>query len=80
MDKIAKLFRKISGHDRERLLLLAERLRNKDLKGLDIKKLRGTDFYRLRSGNFRILFHLASQREVIIDSIKLRNENTYRAV
>ena len=78
MDHIAKLFRKISKKDRESLKSLVLLLQDtKERKKLNIKKLQNSDFYRIRKGRFRIIFHL-EKKNVIIDSIKLRNENTYK--
>jgi len=76
MNKIEKLLRKINKKNRERLLKLILKLLQDNKKGLNIKKLINTDFYRLRSGRFRIIFHYEN-KEIIIDSIKLRDENTY---
>lgn len=79
MDKIEKLFRKISQKSREQLLLVISKLLSGQKTGLNIKKLKGTDFFRLRSGRFRIIFHYEdNSKEIIIDSIKLRDENTYK--
>lgn len=75
MDKIAKLLRKISKKDRERLLGIVEKLIKGD-KTLRSEKIKNTDFYRIRSGKFRIIFHKES-REFVIDGIKMRNESTY---
>jgi len=76
MNKIEKLFRKISKKDREDLLDLVGRIIDgKD--GLNIVKIKNTDFFRLKHKNFRIIFH-KNDGEVVIDSIRLRNENTYR--
>lgn len=75
MNKIAKLLKKISPQDRTALLNLIQKLMSLD-KGLAIIKLKNSDFYRLRQGNFRIIFHKANG--IIIDSIKLRNDNTYK--
>lgn len=75
MDKIAKLLKKISASDRELLLNLLQRLIAGD-KDLRFIKLKNSDFYRLRHGNFRIIFHKA--KGIVIDSIKLRNDNTYK--
>ena len=77
MDKIEKLFRRISKKDRIALTALIKAALNKD-KNLDIKKLQDSDFYRIRKGNFRIIFHYDSCKEVIIDSIRLRREDTYK--
>ena len=77
MDKIEKLLRKISKKQREYLLKIIEKLLSNNKKGLDIKKLKNTDFYRLRSGRFRIIYH-KENKEIIIDGIKLRDENNYK--
>ena len=77
MDKIQKLLRKISKKDRERLLELVEKLLGGDKKGLNIKKVTNSEFYRLRFSRFRIIFH-KEDKNIIIDSIKLRNEKTYK--
>ena len=77
MDRIEKLLRKVSKKDREKLFGIIDRLLNGEKKGLNIKKLKGAEFYRLRSGRFRIIFHYEG-KEIIIDSIKLRDENTYK--
>jgi len=76
MNKIEKLLKKISLKDRQRLLSIIEKLL-KNPKGLNIKKIKGSDFFRLRSGKFRIIFHYEN-KEIIIDSIKMRDESTYK--
>ena len=75
--KIEKLLRKISRQDRQRLLEATEKLIQGETNGLKIKKITNSDFYRLRLGRFRIIFHY-EKKEVIIDSIKLRDKNMYR--
>lgn len=75
--KIEKLLRKVSKKDRKRLLEVTEKLIKSDKKNLNIQKLKNTDFYRLKEGQFRIIFHFEN-REVIVDSIKLRGEKTYK--
>lgn len=77
MDKAEKLFRKISKKDRGRLYNLIEKLMIND-GSLNIIKLKGSDFYRIRQGNFRVIFHYNSREEIIVDSIRLRQENTYK--
>jgi len=78
MDRIEKLLRKISQKDRQRISKLNEALIKGETTGLDIIKIVNSDFYRLRSGNFRIIFHYDETGEAVIDAIKLRNENTYK--
>ena len=78
MNKIEKLLNKISKKDRETLLCVIETIINeKDISHLKPIKLEGLDLYRIRKGNFRIIFHRESGG-VVIDSIKMRDENTYK--
>ena len=74
MDKIAKLLKKIAKKDRLALLDIVERLINGD-KAIEVIKIKNTDLYRAKYKNFRIIFH--KEGEVIIDSIKMRNDTTY---
>jgi len=76
MDKIEKLLRKISDKNRKKLLNLIALIVSNNEK-LKIVKIKNTDFFRVRHGDFRIIFH-NEDGEVIIDSIKLRNKNTYK--
>lgn len=77
MDEIAKLFRKLSERERGLLSEISGKLNRGETVGLNIKKLSGSDFYRLRKGVFRIIFH-RENGVPIIDSIRLKNEKTYR--
>ena len=77
MNKLEKLFRKISRKDRGALRGIIEEM----LEGTSpahAKKLEGGDFYRVRKGQFRIIFHYTKSGEIEIDSIRLRNEKTYK--
>ncbi|MBU1130599.1 hypothetical protein KJ840_00500 [Patescibacteria group bacterium] len=76
MNKIEKLLRKISQKDRQRLLHLIELLISRKKNNLNISKIKNTDFFRLKSGRYRIIFHYQN-KEVIIDAIKLRGKDTY---
>jgi hypothetical protein len=76
MNKLEKLLKKISRSDREKLLSIIFDLVSKNHKNLNIIKLSGSDLYRCRSGSYRIIFHY-EKGEVIIDSIKNRDDNTY---
>jgi len=78
MEKIEKLFRKISKKDRTKLLALVNELLDKDERqNLRIEKIKDSDFYKIRKGDLRIIFHFKINDEAVIDSIKLRNEKTY---
>lgn len=78
MDKKEKLFRKISPKDRLLLSNIVDQLIIGDKIGLHITKIKDTDFFKFRKGNFRIIFHYDVDKIPIIDSIRLRNEKTYR--
>jgi len=77
MDKIKKLLQAISMKDREKLLDIIERLLKCEKIGLNIIKIKKTDFFRLKTGRFRIIFHI-EKNQIIIDSIRLRDNNTYK--
>ena len=80
MKEIEKLLRKISAKERAVVLAFLEQLPDKTKHGvLDVKKLAGSDLYRARKGNFRIIFHYEGNAPVV-DSIRLRNDNTYRDI
>lgn len=76
MNKIEKLLLKISEKDRIKLLRILEIIVSGG-DNLNIIKIKNTDFFRVRFKQFRIIYH-KKNREVIIDSIKLRNDNTYK--
>lgn len=48
-------------------------------KKMDIIKLSGGEYYRVRKGKFRAIFHFDGS-EVIIDAVRLRSEKTYRDI
>ncbi len=78
MDEIEKLLRKASKKDRERLLVALGSLQNGEATNLKIKKLTGSDFYRVRIGDYRIIFAFdKSKKSIIIETVRLRNEHTY---
>lgn len=78
MRELEKLLRKISKKDqlalREEMSLLVQRKHQL----LNIKKIQGSDFSRLRKGNFRIIFHYDKEQKVIIDSVLSKGEDTYK--
>lgn len=77
MNKLEKLLRKISQKERKSLLDVMLLLSRKDIHTLDIAKIKGTDMYRARVGNFRIIFHYEND-EVVIVSVRQRSEKTYK--
>lgn len=79
MDKIKKLLKKISWKDREKLLEGIKLLKLDKGAALDISKIKGSSFFRLRIGKYRIIFHYQDDR-IKIDSIKLRDKDTYKGL
>ena len=79
MDALAKLFKKLPPEEQRALLQLLKDIANAEKRrSLEMKKLSGGEFYRVRKGNFRVIFHFENDDEVVIDAIRLRNEKTYR--
>jgi len=79
MDKIEKLLLRVSLQDRLRIESAIELLVVGKLDKLDVKKIKKTDFYRVRVGRFRIIFHRDQKTdECIIDGVKLRGKDTYK--
>jgi len=76
MNKIEKFLLKISKKDRTNLLRVLEIIASSG-DNLKIVKIKNTDFFRVRFKQFRIIYH-KENGEIIIDSIKLCNENTYK--
>ncbi len=80
MDAFDKLLRKVSFKDHGLLLEFMKEIKDTEKRKLiDIKKLSGSEFYRARKGKFRVIFHFENGHAVI-DSVRFRNEKTYRDV
>lgn len=80
-DKIAKLLAKLSSKQRTLILAVIQKLIDNDLTGLDIKSLQGkSGLYRVRVGDYRIIFSNDVKRGIMIRSIAKRDERTYKNV
>jgi len=79
MNAIEKLLRKIPLRDKIVLVETIRALEQGETKALRIEKVAGGDFYKVRKGNFRLIFHYEG-RSVVIDRARLRNEKTYRSL
>lgn len=77
MDKIQKLFKKLSKSEKEEIVYIVSLLSSNTLLGLDIKKVVGTDYWRVKSGRYRIIFKKEDGENVVYE-IRQRNENTYK--
>ena len=77
MDKIAKALSKLNAKERKQIKDVLSRLYSGRFKGLEIKKLRGrNDIFRVKKGNFRIIYRLEGQN-IFILAIDRRRESTY---
>ncbi|MDO8517669.1 MAG: hypothetical protein Q7S26_00035 [bacterium] len=77
MDKNEKFLRKLSPKQRDVLQTLVEAILSGNTELLRITKLKGVDSYKVRKGDFRIVFHYGKDM-AIIDRIIFRNESTYK--
>jgi mRNA-degrading endonuclease RelE of RelBE toxin-antitoxin system len=78
MDKIAKLLRKITKKERQRIRKLMILIETRQWDGIDIVKIKGTiNYYRARKGRFRLVFYITQDDRVIIDDVRVRQEDTY---
>jgi mRNA-degrading endonuclease RelE of RelBE toxin-antitoxin system len=76
MDQIEKFFRKINRKDRLKIEDILEDLASGKLDNMDMKKVSGTEFYRVRYGRYRIIFKY--EEKIIIETIRVKDENTYK--
>lgn len=78
MERIDKILRALRPDERERVMFCVEKILSGDTASLDIKKLKGQEyFYRVRTGDLRIIF-TKKGNETRLVSIDRRNDNTYR--
>jgi mRNA-degrading endonuclease RelE of RelBE toxin-antitoxin system len=80
MDSIDKLLVRIPKKHRLQLLEALEFLSDpSEREILKPEKLTGSKkLFRVRVGNYRIIFHTDERNCAIVDDIRLRNESTYR--
>lgn len=79
MENLDKELRRFSPKERREIEHLVERIRARELNGLDCKKLKGIrNLFRVRKGRIRIIFELRSNKEPVIFAIERRKENTYK--
>ncbi len=77
MDKIAKALKKLSHKEKNQVKIIFARLKRRDFKGLNIKKLKGReDIYRVRKGYLRVIYY--NKEEIYILALERRSERTYK--
>lgn len=78
MDRLKKALAKLPKEHKANFDFIISRLLSGDFTGLQIAKIRGQkDVYRVKRGRLRVVFRIAS-REILIISVSLRSEKTYR--
>ena len=78
MNKSDKFLKKCTTKERIQLIEILTDIFNGNLSSLDIKKLKGYDnYFRVRKGSIRIIFHLDINGNPIIQTIERRNDKTY---
>ena len=79
MDKIEKTLAKLTAKERERVKHVLEQLKRRNVQGLNIKKLKGSDdIYRVRKGDIRIIYRTDDDGGIFLLGIQRRREDTYR--
>lgn len=79
MDKISKALTRIPAKQRAIILQATEQIISGDLQNLDIKKLKGSEeIFRVRVGQYRVIFAGNREAGYIVLSIAKRNEQTYK--
>lgn len=79
MDEIEKVLHKANKKNRARLLEVMMKLRLGNSEGLNIIKLTNSTYFRVKVGDYRIIFLIDKKEETIeIKSVLRRNEQTYK--
>lgn len=79
MDKTEKALQKLSIKEQNRVKEILELLQRGELRGLNIKKLRGRDdIFRVRKGNVRIIYRTDPGGAKFILAIERKSEKTYK--
>lgn len=78
MGRIDKFLKRLSPSEQDKALFCLKSIISGNLMDLDVKKLKGQKyFYRVRSGNIRIIF-TKKKDDVRIIVIERRSSNTYK--
>ncbi|MCX6738671.1 MAG: hypothetical protein NT098_01300 [Candidatus Parcubacteria bacterium] len=80
MERIDKILRILQTNERARVMVCVEKILANDVSLLDIKKLKGQkDFYRVRTGDLRIIF-IKKDNDIRLVAIERKGNNTYRDI
>ena len=79
MNALQKALAKLTAKEKKLVTEIVEKITKRSFEGLDVKKLKGTSHaFRVRKGDFRVLYYLKDNNEPIIISIERRSEKTYK--
>ena len=79
MNELQKVLAKLTAKEKKLVTETIEKIAKHSFEGLNVEKLKGTDnAFRVRKGDFRILYYLKSNNEPMIIAIKRRSEKTYK--
>ena len=68
MEKIEKFLQKLTKREREKIIILVQKILNKKTDGLKVSKLAGfSDLYRIRAGKIRIIFRSSVTGNALIN-------------
>jgi mRNA-degrading endonuclease RelE of RelBE toxin-antitoxin system len=78
VDKIQKVLDKLSSKEKKKIKEILKKIKEKDFKRLDIKKLKKRrDIFRVRKGRFRIIF-MINKKGIKILTLERRKSKTYK--
>ena len=80
VDKITKSLNKFSQKERDLIKKIISKINDKNLKGLNLKKLKDRDdIYRVRKGKIRIIYRVKNEKIKLL-TIERRKESTYKNI
>jgi len=81
VDKIDKTLNRLSTKDKKKYKLILQRVKNRDLNGMNVKKMRDRqDIYRVRARHMRVLFRILPDRSIKILCFERRSDTTYKKI
>lgn len=79
MNALRKAVAKLTAKDKNLVTETVEKITKRSFEGLNVEKLKGTaNAFRVRKGDFRILYYLKNNNEPMIIAIERRSEDTYK--
>ena len=79
MDRTEKFLNSINRKQRILIENKISLLIKREINGLDIKKIKGTDFFRMRVGKIRIIFHY-KKSNFVLEFVGRRNDKIYKKI